>query len=219
GTASSAMGRRVEGRAARLRPRTGRGAGRTCVGAAPSGDLSGLPRPDRAERTPLSRNRRSILASHRSRRSRQARIRNRRGGTELDELATVDRHREGVRGDEHGDTPRQGDPQVGADGLPCVQVADRVDDGSHRLVVGEGPHRAWHASGEQNAELMKGKKMSGYENALAPSTLFADRPTLTASHVNASVNTTKMPAIASHAAGPALDRKPITTATSTTTTS
>src|SRR5215467_6817049 len=44
-----------------------------------------------------------------------------------------------------------------------------------------------------NAELMNGRKMSGYANAPAPSTDFADSPAITASHVSASVNSTRIP--------------------------
>src|SRR3954449_11124380 len=67
------------------------------------------------------------------------------------------------------------------------------------------------------AELMNGRKMIGYENALAPSTVLADRPAMTASQVNASVNRVRIPAIASHASTPAPERKPMRTATRTTT--
>src|SRR5579859_401160 len=70
-----------------------------------------------------------------------------------------------------------------------------------------------------NAELTKGRKMSGKEKALTPSADFAVRPGMTAIHVNARVNTTRMPAIASHASGPAPERKPMRRATSTTTAS
>src|SRR6266496_2071975 len=70
-----------------------------------------------------------------------------------------------------------------------------------------------------NAELMNGRKMSGYENALAPSADFADRPGITAIHVNARVNRIRMPATASHASTPAPERKPMRRATRTTTTS
>src|SRR5579864_2931342 len=44
------------------------------------------------------------------------------------------------------------------------------------------------------AELMKGRKISGYENALAPSMDFAVRPGMTAIQVNAKVNRIRMPA-------------------------
>src|SRR3984957_13271537 len=54
-----------------------------------------------------------------------------------------------------------------------------------------------------NAELMNGRKMSGYENALAPSTDFAERPGITASHVRARVNTTRIATTASHGRRPA----------------
>src|SRR6187397_3695136 len=48
-----------------------------------------------------------------------------------------------------------------------------------------------------NAELMNGRKISGYENALAPSTVLADRPAITAIHVRDRVNRIRMPATAS----------------------
>src|SRR5579872_6138781 len=67
------------------------------------------------------------------------------------------------------------------------------------------------------AELTNGRKMSGYANALAPSTDFAERPGITASQVKARVNTTTIPATASHASGPAPDRKLMRMATRTTT--
>src|SRR5215211_1924713 len=70
-----------------------------------------------------------------------------------------------------------------------------------------------------NAELTNGRKMSGWENATAPSADFAERPGITAIHVNARVNRIRMPATASHASTPAPERKPIRRATSTTTTS
>src|SRR5690348_14387617 len=69
-----------------------------------------------------------------------------------------------------------------------------------------------------NAELMNGRKMSGYAKAAAPSTDFAVRPGMTASHVNARVNRRTIPATASHASAPADERKPMSSATSTTTT-
>ena len=53
-------------------------------------------------------------------------------------------------------------------------------------------------------------------NALAPSTVFAVRPAITAIQVSASVNSTRMPATASHAAMDAPVRKPISSATPTT---
>src|SRR6266536_3996547 len=70
-----------------------------------------------------------------------------------------------------------------------------------------------------NAELTKGREMSGKEKALTPSADFADRPGITAIHVNARVNTIRMPATASHASTPAPERKPMRRATRTTTTS
>src|ERR1044071_9489498 len=51
------------------------------------------------------------------------------------------------------------------------------------------------------AELMNGRKIRGYEKALAPSTDFAVRPGMTASHVKARVNRTRIPTTASHASG------------------
>src|SRR4029453_17151391 len=62
-------------------------------------------------------------------------------------LVVVGGHGEGVGDDEDAGTPGQGDPDVGADGLLCVQVADRVDDGCHRRVLGEGAHRSGHGCG------------------------------------------------------------------------
>src|SRR5215831_5417992 len=66
------------------------------------------------------------------------------------------------------------------------------------------------------AELMNGRKMSGYENALAPATEVAVRPGITATHVNARVNRIRMPATASQAPTPAPVRKPMMRATPTT---
>src|SRR5450755_886350 len=66
-----------------------------------------------------------------------------------------------------------------------------------------------------NAELTNGRKMSGYENAPAPSVDLADSPAITASQVSASVNRARMPATASHAGTPADERKPMTRATRT----
>src|SRR5262249_5104138 len=70
-----------------------------------------------------------------------------------------------------------------------------------------------------NAELMNGRKMSGEENALAPSTDFAERPGITAIQVNERVNRIRMPPTASHVRTPAPERNPIRRATRTTTTS
>src|ERR1700736_1448961 len=69
-----------------------------------------------------------------------------------------------------------------------------------------------------NAELMNGRKMIGYEKAVAPSVEDADSPAITATHVNASVNSTRIPATASHAITPAGERKPMRSATKTMTT-
>src|SRR5918996_285623 len=66
-----------------------------------------------------------------------------------------------------------------------------------------------------NAELTKGRKMIGYENAVAPSVEDADSPAITATHVNASVNSTRIPATASHASTPADERKPMRSPTRT----
>ena len=55
---------------------------------------------------------------------------------------------------------------------------------------------------------MNGRKISGYEKALAPSTVFAVSPAITASQVRARVNSVRMPITDSHAAGPAEGRKP-----------
>src|SRR5690606_14342851 len=70
-----------------------------------------------------------------------------------------------------------------------------------------------------NAELTNGRKMSGYENALAPSTEFAERPAITATQVRASVNSSRMPVTASQPTTSAPVRKPMSTATATTSTS
>ena len=66
----------------------------------------------------------------------------------LGDPAAVGAHGEDVRDDEDADAPGEGDPDVGADRLLCEQVADRVDDRRHRLVLGEGAHRAGHRLGE-----------------------------------------------------------------------
>src|SRR5665647_2975255 len=65
----------------------------------------------------------------------------------LRDLAAVRDHGEDVRDDEDADAPGEGDPDVGADRLRSEQVADRVDDGRHRLVLGEGAYRAGHGAG------------------------------------------------------------------------
>src|ERR1700681_4619335 len=69
-----------------------------------------------------------------------------------------------------------------------------------------------------NAELTNGRKTSGDEKALAPSTEDAASPAITAIQVSASVNRTRMPATASHASTPAGERKPMRSATRTMTT-
>src|ERR1035437_511323 len=68
------------------------------------------------------------------------------------------------------------------------------------------------------AELTNGSKMIGYEKAPAPSVDVADNPAIAAIQVNASVNSPRMPATASHAGTPAEERKPITSPTKTMTT-
>jgi predicted ATPase/DNA-binding SARP family transcriptional activator len=65
----------------------------------------------------------------------------------LADPATVGGHGEGVRDDEDAEAPGEGGPDAGADRLLCEQVADRVDDRRHGLVVGEGAHRAGHRTG------------------------------------------------------------------------
>jgi hypothetical protein len=55
----------------------------------------------------------------------------------LADPAAVSDHCEEVRDDEDADAPGKGDPDVGADGLLGEQVADRVDDGCHWLVLGD----------------------------------------------------------------------------------
>src|SRR6202521_5398144 len=58
-----------------------------------------------------------------------------------------------------------------------------------------------------NAELMNGRKTSGYEKALAPSPEDAASPAITAIQVSASVKRTRMAGTASHASTPAGERK------------
>src|ERR1700730_1020826 len=65
-----------------------------------------------------------------------------------------------------------------------------------------------------NAELIKGRKISGYEKTVAPSVVFAINPGITATQVNASVNNARMPTTASQDRMPADERKPIISATS-----
>src|SRR5579859_93638 len=64
-----------------------------------------------------------------------------------------------------------------------------------------------------NAELIKGRKIIGYEKATAPSIDLAVSPGITATQVKASVNNARMPATASHDRMPADERKPIINAT------
>src|SRR5258708_31285362 len=64
-----------------------------------------------------------------------------------------------------------------------------------------------------NAELIKGRKIIGYEKAVAPSVDFAVSPAITATQVKASVNNARMPTTASHDRMPADERKPIINAT------
>jgi hypothetical protein len=65
----------------------------------------------------------------------------------LGDPAVVGGHGQGVRDHEDAEAPGQGRPDAGADRLPGEQVADRVDDGRHGLVVGEGAYRSWHGPG------------------------------------------------------------------------
>src|SRR5215470_20451129 len=69
-----------------------------------------------------------------------------------------------------------------------------------------------------NAELIKGRKISGYAKALAPSIDFAVSPGITATQVKASVNNASMPTMVSHDRMPADERKPMINATSMMTT-
>src|SRR5258708_4403880 len=64
-----------------------------------------------------------------------------------------------------------------------------------------------------NAELIKGRKISGYEKAVAPSIDFALSPAITATQVNASVNNARIPMMASQDRMSADERKPISNAT------
>src|SRR5262249_23772213 len=65
-----------------------------------------------------------------------------------------------------------------------------------------------------NAELIKGRKISGYAKAAAPSVDFAVSPAITATQVKASVNNARMPTTLSQDRMPADERKPISNATS-----
>src|SRR5690348_12487147 len=49
--------------------------------------------------------------------------------------------------DEDASAPGEGRPDVATDRLLGEQVTDRVDDGRHRLVLGERPYRAGHRRG------------------------------------------------------------------------
>src|SRR5215212_4629259 len=60
----------------------------------------------------------------------------------LGDLPAVNDHGEEVCDDQDAGAPGKGYPDVGADRLGREQVADRVDDGGHRLIFGEGTHRA-----------------------------------------------------------------------------
>lgn len=62
------------------------------------------------------------------------------------------------------------------------------------------------------AELIKGRKISGYEYAVAPSIDRAVSPGMTASYVSASVNRLSIPTTASQSRISALDRNPIKSA-------
>src|SRR5829696_8707227 len=137
----------------------------------------------------------------------------------LGEPAAVNDHGEGAGDDEDAGTPGKGDPDVGADRLLGEQVADRIDDGRHRLVLGEGPHRAWHGVGGHECradERQEDERVGECDCAVRG---LRGETGITAFHVNARVNRIRMPATASHASTPAPERKPIRRATSTTTTS
>src|SRR5215467_8697922 len=69
-----------------------------------------------------------------------------------------------------------------------------------------------------NAELIKGRKISGYAKAAAPSIDFAVSPGITATQVKASVNNARMPTMVSHDRMLASERKPMINATSMMTT-
>src|SRR5260370_31736177 len=71
---------------------------------------------------------------------------------------------------------------------------------------------------DTNAELIKGRKISGYEKAVAPSIDLAVSPAITATQVTASVNIARMPTTASQDRMLASQRKPIINATSRLTT-
>src|SRR5260370_8905275 len=62
-----------------------------------------------------------------------------------------------------------------------------------------------------NAELIKGRKISGYEKAVAPSIGLAVSPAITATQVTASVNIARMPTTASPDRMLPSERKPTLT--------
>src|SRR5581483_7310046 len=64
-----------------------------------------------------------------------------------------------------------------------------------------------------NAELIKGRNISGYEKVVAPSIDLAVSPGITATQVKASVTNARMPTTVSHDRMPADERKPIINAT------
>src|SRR4029077_16309750 len=62
----------------------------------------------------------------------------------LGDLATVRGHGDCVRHDQNADAPGEGDPNLRSNSLLGEEVANRVDDRRHRLVLGKGADRAWH---------------------------------------------------------------------------
>src|SRR5215469_18386033 len=68
------------------------------------------------------------------------------GADYLRDLAVVGGNSEGVRDDEDADTPGERDPDISGDWLLREQVADRVDDRCHGLVLGERAHRTGHGA-------------------------------------------------------------------------
>src|SRR6516225_8769022 len=63
------------------------------------------------------------------------------------DFAAIDDHGEEIRHDEDADAPGESDPDVVTDRLLPEQVADRVDNRRHWLVLGEDAYRARHGGG------------------------------------------------------------------------
>ncbi len=109
------------------------------------------------------------------------------------DLLPVGDDREDVGDHEDPDAPGERDPDVGPDRLPANNAWMEL------TIEVTGWFSANHCTGAgmvsvgTNAELMNGRKISGYEKALAPSTVLAFRPAMIASQVSARVNSIRMP--------------------------